>query len=111
MSARQLRVYRPILWDINAPNLYDAHISVQEKGKIIDAYTQPFGIRTIHYSVKGFFLNGKKIDLNGGCVHHEQWIPGAAAFDRAEFRKVQMMKSAEFSMLYVLRITCHQKLF
>lgn len=96
---QRLKVSRPILWDINAPNLYDAHISVQEKGKIIDAYTQPFGIRTIHYSVKGFFLNGKKIDLNGGCVHHDNGILGAAAFDRAEFRKVQMMKSAGFNAL------------
>lgn len=96
---QKLKVSHPKLWDINAPNLYDAHISVQEKGKIIDAYTQPFGIRTIHYSVKGFFLNGKKIDLNGGCVHHDNGILGAAAFDRAEFRKVQMMKCAGFNAL------------
>lgn len=96
---QKLKVSHPKLWDINGPNLYDAHISIQDNDKIIDTYSQSFGIRTIHYSVKGFFLNGKKLDLNGGCVHHDNGILGAAAFDRAEFRKVQMMKSAGFNAL------------
>lgn len=96
---QKLKVSHPKLWDINAPNLYDAHISIQDNDKIIDTYSQSFGIRTIHYSVKGFFLNGKKLDLNGGCVHHDNGILGAAVFDRAEFRKVQMMKSAGFNAL------------
>lgn len=96
---QKLKVSHPKLWDINAPNLYDAHISILDNDKIIDTYSQSFGIRTIHYSVKGFFLNGRKLDLNGGCVHHDNGILGAAAFDRAEFRKVQMMKSAGFNAL------------
>lgn len=96
---QKLEVSHPKLWDINAPNLYDAHISILDNDKIIDTYSQSFGIRTIHYSVKGFFLNGRKLDLNGGCVHHDNGILGAAAFDRAEFRKVQMMKSAGFNAL------------
>lgn len=96
---QKLKVSHPKLWDINAPNLYDAHISILDNDKIIDTYSQSFGIRTIHYSVKGFFLNGRKLELNGGCVHHDNGILGAAAFDRAEFRKVQMMKSAGFNAL------------
>lgn len=32
-------------------------------------------------------------------MHHDNGILGAAAFDRAEFRKVQMMKSAGFNAL------------
>lgn len=94
---QQLVVSQPKLWDLNAPNLYDAHVSIQDHGKIIDTYTQSFGIRTINYSVNGFFLNGKKIELNGGCVHHDNGILGSAAFDRAEIRKVQMMKNAGFN--------------
>ena len=42
-------------------------------------------------------MNGKKIELNGGCVHHDNGILGSAAFDRAEIRKVQMMKNAGFN--------------
>lgn len=93
----QIKVSQPKLWDVTAPNLYDAHISIKDNGKMIDTYTQSFGIRTIEYSNKGFFLNGKKLDLNGGCLHHDNGILGAAAFDRAEARKVEMMKKAGFN--------------
>ncbi len=94
---QQLIVNKPRLWDIDAPNLYNAHVSVLDNGKTIDTYTQSFGIRTIECSTKGFFLNGKKIDLNGGCLHHDNGILGAAAFDRAEARKVELMKKAGFN--------------
>ncbi len=92
-----LQVAQPKLWDIHAPNLYEAQVSVWDNGKAIDTYTQTFGIRTINCSTKGFFLNGKKIDLNGGCLHHDNGILGAAAFDRAEARKVELMKKAGFN--------------
>lgn len=94
---QQLIVAQPKLWDIAAPNLYDAHVSILDNGKTIDTYCQTFGIRTINCSTKGFFLNGKKIELNGGCLHHDNGILGAAAFDRAEVRKVEMMKKAGFN--------------
>ena len=45
---QQLMVSQPKLWDINAPNLYDAHVSILDHSKIIDTYTQSFGIRTIN---------------------------------------------------------------
>ncbi len=92
-----LQVDQPKLWDIHAPNLYKAQVSVWDNGKAIDSYTQTFGIRTISCSTKGFFLNGKKVDLNGGCLHHDNGILGAAAFDRAEARKVELMKKAGFN--------------
>ena len=60
------------------------------------------GIRTIEYDVdKGFLLNGKKVELNGGCIHHDNGILGAAAFDRAEVRKVELMKAAGFNAIRV----------
>lgn len=92
-----LIVKSPKLWDIDAPNLYTAEISVAEDGKQVDAYQQTFGIRSISYSNKGFFLNGRKINISGGCLHHDNGILGAAAFDRAEARKVRMMKDAGFN--------------
>lgn len=94
---QNLVVKSPKLWDIDAPKLYTAKVSILENGKQLDAYQQPFGIRTITYSNKGFFLNGKKINISGGCLHHDNGILGAAAFDRAEVRKVKMMKEAGFN--------------
>lgn len=92
-----LIVKSPKLWDLEAPNLYTAKISVVEDGKAIDTYQQNFGIRSFSYSSKGFFLNGRKINISGGCLHHDNGILGAAAFDRAEARKVRMMKEAGFN--------------
>jgi hypothetical protein len=39
-------------------------------------------------------LNGKAIKLTGGSVHHDNRPLRAAAFDRAEERKVQLLKAA-----------------
>ena len=92
-----LTVKSPKLWDIDSPNLYQATVSILENDKPIDSYQQSFGIRTISYSANGFFLNGKKINISGGCLHHDNGILGAAAFDRAEARKVRLMKEAGFN--------------
>lgn len=42
-------------------------------------------------------LNGEPIKLAGGSVHHDNGPLGAAAFDRAEERKVQLLKAAGFN--------------
>lgn len=94
---QQVAVKTPKLWDIDSPNLYTAEVFITENGKTIDTYCQTFGIRSINYSNKGFFLNGKKINISGGCLHHDNGILGAAAFDRAEERKARLMKKAGFN--------------
>jgi beta-galactosidase len=42
-------------------------------------------------------LNGSPIKLAGGSVHHDNGPLGAAAFDRAEERKVELLKAAGFN--------------
>lgn len=97
--AQDLRISNPDLWSIQQPNLYQANVSIVENGKEIDCYTQAFGIRKLECSTEGFFLNGEKTDITGGCVHHDNGLLGAAAFDRAEERKVRMMKEAGFNAI------------
>ena len=41
----------------------------------------------------GFLLNGVETKLAGGCVHHDNGPLGAMAIDRAEERRVQLLKS------------------
>ncbi len=85
-------------WSVDSPRLYTAKITVREKGKVLDEVEQTFGFRTISYSADdGFRLNGKRMVLNGGCVHHDNGIIGAAAYDRAEYRKAEMLKDAGFN--------------
>jgi beta-galactosidase len=89
------------LWSPDTPYLYEANLSVSEQGnpnKTIDQVTETFGIRSIAFSAEqGFLLNGQPIELNGGCLHHDNGILGASAFDRAEERKAELMKAAGFN--------------
>ena len=37
--------------------------------------------------------------LKGGCVHHDNGLLGAASYDRAEERKIELMKSAGYNAI------------
>ena len=87
----------PKLWSTDTPNLYTADIELTSGSKAIDKVSQTFGVRTIKYSAKGFWLNGKSMKLYGCCVHHDNGVLGAASFDRAEERKAELIKAAGFN--------------
>jgi beta-galactosidase len=88
-------VTKPALWSPDSPTLYRAVTQVLKNGKVADEVETPFGIRSLSWSAeKGLLLNGKSIKLTGGSVHHDNGPLGAAAFDRAEERKVQLLKAA-----------------
>jgi len=93
-----INVANPKLWSPNAPNLYQAKIDVRAGDKLVDQETQTFGIRSIAFSTeKGFELNGEKLTIYGGSVHHDNGALGAKAFDRAEERRVELLKAAGFN--------------
>ncbi len=48
---------------------------------------------------KGFLLNGRPLELKGGCVHHDNGPLGAKAFDRAEERRVELLKASGFNAI------------
>jgi beta-galactosidase len=93
-----INVINPLLWSYDSPDLYKAKIEVMNGRKVIDETNTNFGIRTIKYSAEdGFQLNGKNVIINGGCVHHDNGCLGAAAYDRAEERKVELLKAGGFN--------------
>ena len=49
--------------------------------------------------IKVFLLNGKSVELKGGCLHHDNGFLGSAAIDRAEIRKVELMKANGFNAI------------
>ncbi|HTJ78045.1 MAG TPA: glycoside hydrolase family 2 TIM barrel-domain containing protein [Rariglobus sp.] len=94
----QIPVRAPRLWSHETPALYSAVSEVLINGRSVDRTQTPFGIRTLTWSVdNGLQLNGKTIKLYGGCVHHDNGALGAAAFDRAEERKVELLLSMGFN--------------
>lgn len=94
----EVNVKKPHLWSTENPYRYTANISVVANGREQDALNIPFGIRTISFSAEeGFKLNGKPLNLKGGCAHHDNGLLGAAAIDRAEIRKAELLKAQGFN--------------
>ena len=88
------------LWDDENPTLYEANITLKIKGEVMDNVSVKFGVRTIDWNPsEGLKINNKSVKLRGGCVHHDNGVLGACAFEAAEYRKVRIMKEAGFNAI------------
>ena len=97
---QSITIPQPRLWTVESPNLYTAVIQVVADGSVSDEIRTTFGVRTIHFDAKtGFLLNGKKVLLKGGCLHQDNGFLGSATIDRAEERRVQLMKAYGFNAI------------
>ncbi len=95
---QMLHVSRAVIWSLDNPYLYTAEITIKQGDKVLDEFKQKFGVRKIEVSAdKGFRLNGELMTLKGGCIHHDNGFLGAAAFKRAEYRKVELLKEAGYN--------------
>ncbi|HTY89173.1 MAG TPA: glycoside hydrolase family 2 TIM barrel-domain containing protein [Candidatus Acidoferrum sp.] len=100
VSVQTLTVTSPRLWSPATPNLYQAEAELLVGGKVVDATTTTFGIRKVEVDAEhGFRLNGEPLKLKGGCLHHDNGPLGAAAIDRAEERRVELMKAFGFNAI------------
>ena len=96
--SQEITLAHPALWSPQSPTLYRAVTEVVRGDKVLDRVETDFGVRTLSWSIdNGFVLNGQSIKLAGGSVHHDNGPLGAAAFDRAEVRKAELLKAAGFS--------------
>jgi beta-galactosidase len=97
---QSMDVANPVLWSVDNPNLYQAQVTVLVYKKESDNFTTTFGIRSIHFDAQtGFTLNGKNMELKGGCFHHDNGPLGSAVIDRAEERKIEILKKAGFNAI------------
>lgn len=68
--------------------------------QMIDRNSSRFGIRNISFdATMGFQLNGKTIKLKSGCIHHDNGPLGSKAYDRAEFRKIELLKASGYNAI------------
>lgn len=90
-------INNPHLWSPDDPYLYTANVKLST---LSSQLSTKYGIRSFSFDAeKGFVLNGKPMVLNGACVHHDDGVLGAMAFDAAEIRKVKLMKEAGFNLI------------
>ena len=100
VCSQRITVADPHFWSPESPHLYRIETDVIVDGAIVDTTITPFGIRTIEFSAtKGLLLNGQETKLRGGCVHHDNGILGAASYDRAEERKVELLKAGGYNAI------------
>lgn len=89
-----LRLATPHLWSPSDPYLYRLRLTLTGG----DTLRIPVGLRTLSFSAReGFLLNGVPTLLRGGCVHHDNGLLGAAAWDKAEERKLRLLKAEGFN--------------
>src|SRR6202044_1961436 len=66
----------------------------------LDEDSTTFGIRSLSVDpARGLLINGAAVLLRGACVHHDNGLLGAATFDRAEERRVELLKAAGFNAI------------
>ncbi len=91
--SQELKVSQPILWSIENPYLYKIVSQVEQRGRVVDRYETPLGIRYFVFDIdKGFMLNGKPVKIRGVCDHHDLGALGAAVNRRALERQLEMLK-------------------
>ena len=84
---------QPRLWSIENPNRYFAVTDVWVNGKKADTYYSTFGVRTLEFTAhKGFLLNGKRVEIQGTCNHHDLGALGAAINTSALRRQLTILK-------------------
>jgi beta-galactosidase len=97
---QNLGVHAPRLWSTASPELYHAVVELLVGGRTVDTVKTNFGIRKVEVDAeRGLRINGEALKLRGGCMHHDNGLLGAAAIDRAEERRVELMKANGFNAI------------
>ncbi len=63
---------KAVVWSIENPKMYRLITTIRLGRKVVDQVETSFGIRTIRFDKdRGFFLNGKHVELKGTCNHQD----------------------------------------
>ena len=88
-----LKVTRPRIWDVDAPNLYTVRTSVLKDGNAVDGEDTRIGFREFYVTAeKGFFLNGRNIRIKGTCNHQDHAGVGTAIPDNVNYWRIKRLK-------------------
>jgi beta-galactosidase len=89
-----IKLPKPKLWSLEHPTLYRIKSKVHVNGRMTETSITSFGIRSFEFTIdKGFYLNGKHVDIKGVCLHHDLGCLGSAVHARAIERQLEIMKS------------------
>ena len=98
-------VAQPARWGVDSPSLYTCTtVLAAESDSVgdaeLDRETTRFGIRSLQLDAEhGLRINGEVVKLRGACVHHDNGVIGSATIERADERRVELLKAAGFNAL------------
>ena len=98
------------LWSPDEPNLYTAHIRYESESGATDETDVTFGIRELAWGDNGFLINGKRVIIQGACIHHDNGVLGACAYPDAEERKIALMKANGYNAIRSAHNPCSKAL-
>lgn len=95
---QDLLVKSPERWSVETPSLYTAVTEIYQNSELKDSKETKFGIRTVTFDASnGFRLNGISLKLKGGCLHHDNGPLGSRTYDRAEERRIELLKASGYN--------------
>jgi len=95
-----LAVRAPHLWSPADPYLHRLETELRQGEAVLDRVAQPFGLRIVTMSTKaGLQINGERIVLRGGCIHHDNGLLGACAFADADDRRIRLLKAHGYNAI------------
>ena len=81
------------LWSAETPFLYKILVKTDTDERVLS-----FGIRKLEWDAKqGLRVNGERILLRGGCIHHDHGVLGACEYYDAEYRRIRILKENGFT--------------
>ncbi len=92
--SQELNLNNPHLWDGKSDAyLYTVAVSLWKNEQLIDKVIQPLGLRFFHVDPdKGFFLNGKYLDLYGAGRHEDLASKGSALSNADQDNDMELIK-------------------
>jgi beta-galactosidase len=98
---QRLAVRSPRRWSPAAPTLYTCRVVVRARdGVEMDRDEATFGIRTVQVdALRGLRINGEATNLRGACIHHDNGVIGAATVERADERRIEILKRSGFNAI------------
>jgi beta-galactosidase len=80
-------------WDIDDPYLYEVETSLYADDALMDTIITVIGFKSIRFDPdEGFFLNERRVKINGACQHHDLGALGAAVNKTALKRQISKLK-------------------
>ncbi|MEP6749509.1 MAG: glycoside hydrolase family 2 TIM barrel-domain containing protein [Bacteroidota bacterium] len=97
---QKIQIEDPVRWSVESPGLYTSVTELYNGKILMDRKETVFGIRSVSFDARsGFLLNEKAVKLKGACFHIDNGPLGGISLDRAEERRVALLKASGFNAI------------